>query len=222
MSNPADAVAGARRLDPPDRHLSADVPRRGVEVRIALAALGFRCVSAFLALCVNLAFPLDHHLPDQSSGLGPAEPVLGRVRPPRLGLGTSTSRRNGYDATNAVAGGRSNIAFAPVYPLLMRYVGRAFGRAPGDVYLGGIVVSWVSFVPGDGRAVPPRPRSTSRDAAPSAPSLLTAIFPFSFFFGAVYTESTFLLFTLLAFLRVPDASGGRSAEWRAPWRARRA
>ena len=29
--------------------------------------------------------------------------------------------------------------------------------------------------------------------------LLTAIFPFSFFFGAVYTESTFLLFTLLAF-----------------------
>ena len=29
--------------------------------------------------------------------------------------------------------------------------------------------------------------------------LLTAIFPFAFFFGAVYTESTFLLFTLLAF-----------------------
>ena len=29
--------------------------------------------------------------------------------------------------------------------------------------------------------------------------LLTAIFPFSFFFGAVYTESTFLLFTLLRF-----------------------
>ena len=28
----------------------------------------------------------------------------------------------------------------------MRYVGRLFGRAPGDVYLGGIVVSWVSFV----------------------------------------------------------------------------
>ncbi len=29
--------------------------------------------------------------------------------------------------------------------------------------------------------------------------LLTAIFPFSFFFGAVYSESTFLLFTVLAF-----------------------
>src|SRR4051812_44586727 len=29
--------------------------------------------------------------------------------------------------------------------------------------------------------------------------LLTAIFPFSFFFGAVYTESTFLLFTVLSF-----------------------
>src|SRR5207247_8258249 len=30
-------------------------------------------------------------------------------------------------------------------------------------------------------------------------ALLTAIFPFSFFFGAVYTESTFLLFTVLTF-----------------------
>src|SRR4051812_43534229 len=37
--------------------------------------------------------------------------------------------------------------------------------------------------------------------------LLTAIFPFSFFFGAVYTESTFLLFTLLAFY------GFRTGRW---------
>jgi hypothetical protein len=37
--------------------------------------------------------------------------------------------------------------------------------------------------------------------------LLTAIFPFSFFFGAVYTESTFLLFTLLAFY------GFRTRRW---------
>ena len=37
--------------------------------------------------------------------------------------------------------------------------------------------------------------------------LLTAIFPFAFFFGAVYTESTFLLFTLLAFY------GFRTRHW---------
>ena len=37
--------------------------------------------------------------------------------------------------------------------------------------------------------------------------LLTAIFPFSFFFGAVYTESTFLLFTLLSFY------GFRTRRW---------
>ena len=54
--------------------------------------------------------------------------------------------RRGYDVSGAVAGGRSNIAFAPVYPLLMRYVGRIFGRSPGDFYLGGVVVSWLSFV----------------------------------------------------------------------------
>ena len=37
--------------------------------------------------------------------------------------------------------------------------------------------------------------------------LLTAIFPFSFFFGAVYTESTFLLFAVLAFY------GFRTRRW---------
>src|SRR5205814_3517430 len=38
-------------------------------------------------------------------------------------------------------------------------------------------------------------------------ALLTAIFPFSFFFGLVYSESTFLLFALLAFY------GFRTRRW---------
>ena len=114
--------------------------------------------------------------------------------------------RKGYDASAAVAGGRSNIAFAPVYPMLMRYVGRLFGRAPGDVYLAGIVVSWVSFVLAMvvlyRLAALDLPRRRAERAV-----LLTAIFPFSFFFGAVYTESTFLLFTLLVFY------GFRTRRW---------
>jgi hypothetical protein len=114
--------------------------------------------------------------------------------------------RKGYDATAAVDGGRSNIAFAPVYPLLMRYVGRLFGRAPGDVYLGGIAVSWLSFalamVVLYRLAALDLPRRRAERAV-----LLTAIFPFAFFFGAVYTESTFLLFTLLSF------HGFRTRRW---------
>jgi hypothetical protein len=97
-----------------------------------------------------------------------------------------------------MSGGRSNIAYAPVYPLLMRYVGRLFGRAPGDIYLGGIVVSWTSFVLAMVAlyylALLDLPHRRAERAV-----LLTAIFPFSFFFGAVYSESTFLLFTVLSF-----------------------
>ncbi len=114
--------------------------------------------------------------------------------------------RKGYDVSGAMAGGRSNIAYAPAYPLLMRYVGRLFGRAPGDVYLGGIVVSWTSFVLAMvvlyDLAALDLPRRRAERAV-----LLTMIFPFSFFFGEVYTESTFLLFTVLSFY------GFRTRRW---------
>jgi len=170
-----------------------------------VAALGFRLVSAFVALCANLAFPLDHHLPNQSTMWGRPSPFWDAFTRHDSGWYFDIAR-NGYDAAGAVAGGRSNIAFAPVYPLLMRYVGRVFGRAPGDLYLGGILVSWVTFVAAMvvlyRLAALDLPRRRAERAV-----LLTAIFPFSFFFGAVYTESTFLLFTLLAFY------GFRTRRW---------
>jgi hypothetical protein len=176
-----------------------------VELRIGLAALGFRLVSSFVAFCATLAFPLDHHLPDQSTVWGRPSPFWDAFARHDSGWYFDIAR-NGYDATAAVAGGRSNIAFAPVYPLLMRYVGRMFGRAPGDVYLGGIAVSWLSFALAMivlyRLAALDLPRRRAERAV-----LLTAIFPFAFFFGAVYTESTFLLFTLLGFY------GFRTRRW---------
>src|SRR5262249_59809426 len=98
--------------------------------------------------------------------------------------------RRGYDFSGALAGGRSNIAYAAVYPVLMRYVGRLFGRAPGDVYLGGIVVSWAAFV----LAMLVLYRLASLDLGDEDDAgsdragravVLAALFPFSFFFGAV-------------------------------------
>lgn len=174
-------------------------------IRIALAALGFRLLSSFLALCANLAFPLDRPQPNQSTMWGRPNPFWDAFMRHDSGWYFDIARR-GYDATAAIDGGRSNIAFAPVYPLLMRYVGRLFGRAPGDVYLGGIAVSWLSFalamVVLYRLAALDLPRHRAERAV-----LLTAIFPFAFFFGAVYTESTFLLFTLLSFY------GFRTRRW---------
>jgi mannosyltransferase PIG-V len=173
--------------------------------RIAAAALAFRVASAILALFVLLAFPLDRDAPPQSAMWGRASPFWDAFARHDSGWYLDIARR-GYDATDAVAGGRSNIAFAPVYPLLMRYVGRLFGRSPGYTYLAGVLVSWLSFAAAMVAlfylASLDLPRRRARRAV-----LLTAIFPFAFFYGAVYSESTFLLFTLLSFY------GFRTGRW---------
>ena len=164
-------------------------------MRIAAAAVLFRLFSALLAFLANVVFPDYQREPFTMWGT------------PNLFWDTFTRydsgwyfgiARTGYDVGPAVAGGRSNIAFFPVYPLLMRYVGRLFGRAPGDVYLGGIVVAWLSFVGAMialyylARLDVPGPRA-------SRAVLAATVFPFAFFFGVAYSESTFLLFTIASF-----------------------
>ena len=161
-------------------------------LRIALFALAFRVASAVVAFLVNVAFPLDQREPFT---------MFGRTSPfwdpfTRFDSGWYFGvARNGYAY---VENGRSNLAYFPVYPLLMRYVGRLFGPGASNVYLGGIVVSWTAFVLAMvvlyylARLDLPAWRAERA-------VLLTAVFPFAFFFGVVYTESVFLLFTLLGF-----------------------
>lgn len=170
-----------------------------------------RLASAILALLILAAFGTEHILPAASTMWGRASPFWDAFVRHDSGWYLDIARK-GYDASDAVAGGRSNIAYAPVYPLLMRYVGRLFGRSPGDIYLGGILVSWSSFILAMlvlyrlAALDLPRAAGEPMDRAARA-VLLTATFPFSFFFGAVYTESTFLLFAVLAFY------GFRTRRW---------
>jgi mannosyltransferase PIG-V len=181
------------------------------DARIALAALGVRVASAVLALLVLVAFGTERPVPAASTMWGRASPFWDAFVRHDSGWYLDIARR-GYEFSDAVAGGRGNIAYAPVYPLLMRYVGRGFGRSPGQVYLGGILVSWTAFIVAmlvlyrlAALDLPHGDREPVDRAARAV--LLTAIFPFSFFFGAVYSESTFLLFTLLAFY------GFRTRRW---------
>jgi dolichyl-phosphate-mannose-protein mannosyltransferase len=163
--------------------------------RISGLALLFRIASAFLAFYANVVFPLNQR--EQFTMFGRTSPFWDTFTRYDSGWYFGIAR-SGYDASTAVAGGRSNIAFFPVYPLLMRYVGRLFGRTSADLYLGGIVVSWLSFVLAMVALYYLARLDLSRPRAERA-VLLTAIFPFAFFFGVVYSESTFLLFTVLAF-----------------------
>lgn len=94
--------------------------------------------------------------------------------------------------------GQSSVAFFPLYPLLMRIVAWPFGASDRALWLAGIVISYASFV---GALFVlhslTRQLTGSRETARRA-VLYIAVFPFSFFFARVYTESLFLLVSLLA------------------------
>ncbi len=176
-------------------------------VRIALAALGFRMLSAILAFLANVTFPAYQ-----------AGPVTMFDRPSPFWDGFTRYdagwyyqiARHGY---RFVVGGppvgvgkAGKIAFFPVYPILMRCAGLLFGRAPSDVYLGGILVSWTSFALAM-IALFHLARLDLPARRAERAVVLTAVFPFAFFFGLVYTESLFLLLTVLSFY------GFRTRRW---------
>jgi len=96
---------------------------------------------------------------------------------------------NGY---HYVAGAQSNVAFFPLYPLLVRGV-HLMGLA---VPYAGAVVSLACFA---ATLVMTYLLTRERFNEPVArlACLLLAFFPFSFFFSQVYTESLFALLTVL-------------------------
>jgi hypothetical protein len=103
-----------------------------------------------------------------------------------------------YGGYHYTPGGRDSIAFFPAYPLLMRYVGRLFGRSQADLYFGGIAISWAAFVLAMAGLYKLARLDVEAVSARRA-VLLATIFPFAFFFGVVYTESLFLAATIGAF-----------------------
>ena len=121
--------------------------------------------------------------------------------------------RNGYQY---VEGGRSNLAFFPVYPMLMRHVGRLFGRTSArHLFSASIVVvvdrvrCWRWWFSTSYRQA----RSASGRRAERA-VLLATVFPFAYFFGdCLHRESVSAGAGLHGVLRVSHALLD-------PWRAR--
>jgi len=163
-----------------------------IPLKIAACALGFRLVSAIIALLVNLAFPL--HQREQFTIFGSTSPFWDTF----ARYDTGHFEGIAWGGYAPLAGGRSNIAYFPVYPLLMRYVGRLFGRYHASYFIAGIGIAWVSYVLAMIALYHLARLDRSRREAERA-VLLTTIFPFAFFFGVAYSESTFLLFAVLTF-----------------------
>jgi hypothetical protein len=160
-------------------------------LRIAVCALAFRVVSAIIALLVNVTFPLYQR--EQFTVFGSTSPFWDTFARYDSGYYEGIA----WSGYAPLAGGRSNIAYFPVYPLLMRYVGRLFGRHHAVYFISGIGIAWVSFILAMVALYYLARLDLSRRQAERA-VLLTTIFPFAFFFGVAYSESTFLLFAVLS------------------------
>jgi mannosyltransferase PIG-V len=103
--------------------------------------------------------------------------------------------RDGYQA-DAVAGAYSNIAFPPLYPMLVRLLSFPIKGSEGIV---AILVSNVAFLIALGLLVRLGTPYLGRRRATMAAGLLV-IYPFASVFAMAYTESLFLLLMVAAFL----------------------
>jgi hypothetical protein len=102
----------------------------------------------------------------------------------------------GYDYDPALGiDYKSNIAFFPVYPALIRVVGNILG---GNNVMAGVLISHAAFF----TALLLLYRLTEHEFDEGAAQRVVyyiAVFPTAIFFSAVYTESLFLLLTVAAF-----------------------
>ena len=158
---------------------------------IVVFAVGLRVATAFLAFLANIVFPL-HQRQAFSFFQHPHAfwDTFARYDSSwYLGIA-----RNGYEFAE---GGRSNLAFFPLYPLLMGVLGRPFGTRSYHYYSAGIAISWVAFVVAMIVLYRLARLDVSRRAAHRA-VVYAALFPFAFFYGIVYSESLFLMLALLA------------------------
>jgi hypothetical protein len=157
-----------------------------IEARIVVLALCFRLVGASVGFIANVTIP-DY----QNQGftvMERANPFWDRFARWDAGWYYGIASK-GY---SYVEGGRSNLAFFPVYPQLMGVVGRAFGGAQQDFYFAGILISWLSFA----IAMPLLYRLARLDLPDDRAvraTVYAAVFPSAYFFGVVYSEALFLL-----------------------------
>jgi hypothetical protein len=103
--------------------------------------------------------------------------------------------RDGYQA-DPVAGAYTNVAFPPLYPMLIRLFSLPF---PGYEGLVAILISNVAFLAALGLLVRLGTPYLGRRRASMAAGLLI-IYPFASAFAMAYTESLFLLLMVAAFL----------------------
>ncbi|MDR1989667.1 MAG: hypothetical protein LBQ09_05490 [Acidobacteriaceae bacterium] len=99
----------------------------------------------------------------------------------------------GYHVLSFNPTAQQSIVFFPAYPMLMRVAGRVLGGASTSFLFGGTAVSFIAFFWGLTYVFRLARDLLGDDDASRQAVWLVAAYPFAYFFGAVYTESLFLL-----------------------------
>lgn len=121
--------------------------------------------------------------------------------------------RDGYEfAAAAGSEQQQNIVFFPAYPLIVRVIALMFGNTIGAYVLGGMAASLVLFVLALAYCYRLALEHLTEEQATTAVWLL-AVYPFALFYGAIYTESLFLLGTLGAFYHFRKGEPAKAGAW---------
>src|SRR3954452_875087 len=99
---------------------------------VAACAVAFRVLSACVAFISRVSFPAADQRSDGNSVFGAKRAFWDLF----VRWDSGWYFKIAHDGYHYTPEGRDSIGFFPVYPLLMRYVGRLFGRYPADIYYG--------------------------------------------------------------------------------------
>ena len=119
---------------------------------------------------------------------------------------------NGYRYSAADPAVQQNIVFFPAYPVMIRFLGRLLGGDTTGYVTAGMFVSVASFFAALVYLYAFAREKFGEEIAQYTLWFLAA-YPFAIFFGAVYTESLFLLGTIGAFYHFSKQEFGRAACW---------
>jgi hypothetical protein len=119
---------------------------------------------------------------------------------------------NGYSYVPGDPELQQNIVFFPAYPILVRLVGRLLGGRLLGYTWGGLMLSLTAFFAALVYLFALARDTLGEDEARYALWLIAA-YPFALFFGAVYTESLFLLGATAAFYHFTKQQFGRASLW---------
>lgn len=114
--------------------------------------------------------------------------------------------------SHAAADVQQNVVFFPAFPMAIRAAAPLFGGGMAGAMAAGTVLSLLAFVV----ALVYLHRFTEDSrGAPEATIWLLAFYPFAIFYGAIYTESLFLLATVAAVYHAGRGQQARAAAWAA-------